>query len=183
MPSQAGVVLSDEEKLQKEVLELFPAAMVFTGADVRERLKNRRQNFYRLGLATKVAAAVEALTSNGLLEETEKGRGASATARAQKLSARGRKTDCLRKRSVQQLAGNDLAESVRKKLAVGIKHFPAAVVPDAEAMDADLLEAANAVIQADDPNAVPLADVEAEPEAGAALLADIEAEAEENGAA
>eukprot|EP00973_Karenia_brevis_P048212 6692341-Karenia_brevis.AAC.1 len=135
------------DRLQKEMLELFSPSTVFTTADVREKLKNKRLCWYRLGLADKVRSAVESLVQAGLQVPAEKGEGQDATKRATQRSAPGRKVQAVRKRCLKEMEDDPPAKKRRLELAVGVKHFPSAspvsdetIAVEDEAAAADVTE-------------------------------------------
>ena len=60
-----------EDELMRLILEKAPKHRVFTAATVREWFRNKRDAWFRNGLADKISTAIDHLTTHNLLQQPD----------------------------------------------------------------------------------------------------------------
>ena len=140
-----------EDELMRLILEKAPKDRVFTTTTVREWFRNKRDTWFRSGLAEKISTAIDHLRTEKLLQQcssraTEppsqlsqpadepepdaekagpksKKAGSKNAARRPNKVARGRPTVTVKKRTLAEIMQDEAADQERKRLKVNSSEF------------------------------------------------------------
>ena len=140
-----------QDELMRLILEKAPKHQLFTAATVREWFRNKRDAWFRNGLADKISAAIDHLTTHNLLQQPDcraeqkepelsqpaeeampdaekagsssKKGSAKKPARRAKKAVRGRKTVAVKKRTLADIMQDEIADQERKRLKVNSCEF------------------------------------------------------------
>ncbi|CAJ1457592.1 unnamed protein product [Effrenium voratum] len=116
--------LEQDDVLKQQILSKAPSHEPFTAKDIRDWFKNKRHHWYRANLASKISSACSSLVNAGLLQTVEGGGEPAGTKSAMRgAGSRGRPAAVVRKRSLATVQADDVAETERKRLRVGLSSF------------------------------------------------------------